>query len=339
MQTQGLSQFGPSRSFQLLATDPQADRTVNAQVAAIQASTDFSGTFSVVTAEGDKVTLSVDSEEDFRYMNYGYKAWSDDQRLEVKGESAEYSLSQTLGLTVDGDLNEQEVADLTKLFRKVKHIISNFFQGRDEQAILRTAKLADQFGNFSTLAGLDLSMDVTRSVTALAAHVVTQQMAEPVMLPSAPAEGIEGPPSPQQTPMGGETTTVGMIPPASTGAELPTESVPKGAVAVAPLYVTALAQERDQSAKLLSLPEQILKAVEGSRIDDEKMQKYLPRLLRKAMDHAGDHEAVRKNPDLIQELLDAIQKKKDERAPSSQEVLFVYSSSAQQTSASLSISA
>jgi hypothetical protein len=78
--------------------------------------------------------------------------------------------------------------------------------------------------------------------------------------------------------------------------------------------------------------------VEGSRIDDEKLQKYLPRLLRKAMDHAGDHEAVRRNPDLIQELLDAIQKKKDEQAPTSQEVLFVYSS-LQQTSASLSISA
>jgi hypothetical protein len=269
-------------------------------------------------------------------MNYGYKAWSDDQRLEVKGESAEYSLSQTLGLTVEGDLNEQEVADLTKLFRKVKHIISNFFEGRDEQAILRTAKLADQFGNFSTLAGLDLNMDVTRSVTALAAQVVTQQMAEPVMLPSAPAEGIEGPPTPQQTPMGGEPTTVAMIPPASTGAELPTESVPKGVVA--PLYVTAPMQEQDQSAKPLSLIEQVLKAVEGSRIDDAKLQKYLPRLLRKAVAQAGDHEAVQKNPDLIQEFLDAIQKKRDEKAPSSQEVLFVYSSS-QQTSASLSISA
>jgi hypothetical protein len=46
-----------------------------------------------------------------------------------------------------------------------------------------------------------------------------------------------------------------MTPPASTGAEFPTESVPKGAVA--PLYVTALAQQRDQSAKPLSLPEQI----------------------------------------------------------------------------------
>ena len=337
MQTQGLSQFDPSRFFQLSATDPQADRTVNAQVAAIQASTDFSGTFSVVTAEGDKVTLSVDGEEDFRYMNYGYKARSDDQRLEVKGESAEYSLSQTLGLTVEGDLNEQEVADLTKLFRKVKNIISNFFRGRDEQAVAKTAKLADQFGNFSTLAGLDLSMDVTRSVTALAAQVVTQQMAEPVTLPFSPAEEIEGTPTPQQTPTGGEPTTAAMTPPASTGAELPTESVPKGAAA--PLYVTAPAQERDQSAKPLSLPEQILKAVEGSRIDDEKLQKYLPRLLRKAMDHAGDHEAVRKNPDLIQELLDAIQKKKDEQAPSSQEVLFVYSSSWQRTSASLSVSA
>jgi hypothetical protein len=320
MQTQGLSRFDPSRFFPLPATDPQADRTVNAQVAAIQASTDFSGTFSVVTAEGDKVTLSVDGEEDFRYMSYGYKAGSDDQRLEIKGESADYSLSQTLGLTVEGDLNEQEVADLTKLFRKVKNIISNFFRGQDEQAIAKTAKLADQFGNFSTLAGLDLSMDVTRSVTALAAQRVTQEMAEPVSPPFLPAEDIGRTLAPQQTPTGGEPTTAAMTPPASTGAELPTESVSKG-------------------PEPLSLPEQILKAVEGSRIDDEKMQKYLPRLLRKAVDHAGGQEAVRKNPDLIRELLDAIQKKKDEQASSSLEVLFVYSSSWQRTSGSLSVSA
>ena len=337
MQTQGLSQFDPSRFFQLPETDPQAGRTANVQVAAIQASTDFSGTFSVVTAEGDKVTLSVDGEENFRYMNYGYKARSDDQHLEFKGESTEYSLSQTLGLTVEGDLNEQEVADLTKLFRKVKNIISNFFRGRDEQAVAKTAKLADQFGSFSTLAGLDLSMDVTRSVTALAAQLVTQQMAEPAALPSALAEGTVSSPTPQQTPSGGEPLTAETIPPASTDAESATEPIPNGAAA--PLYVTTPAQEQDQSGKPLSLPEQILKAVEGSRIDDAKLQKYLPRLLRKAVDHAGDHKAVLKNPDLIQELLDAIQKKTDEQAPSSQEALFVYYSSWQRTAASLSISA
>jgi hypothetical protein len=335
MQTQGFSQFDPNRFFPLPATDSHAGRTVNAQVAAIQVSTDFSGMFSVVTAEGDKVTFSVDSEEDFRYMNYGYKARSDDQRLEVKGESSEYSLSQTLGLTVEGDLNEQEVADLTKLFRKMKNIIRNFFRGEDEQAVEKMAKLADQFGNFSTLAGLDLSMDVTRSVTALAAQLATQQMAEPVVLPSAPAEGTTGSPTPQQATTGDESPTVATIPPASTGAELPTEPVPKGAAA--PLYVTVPAQEQDQSAKPLSLIEQFLKAVEESRIDDAKLHKYLPRLLRKAMAHAGDHEAVQKNPDLIQERLDAIQKNTDEQAPSSPEALFVYYSSSQRTSASLSV--
>jgi len=335
MQTQGLSQFNPNRFLKLPATDPQAGRTVNAQVAAIQASTDFSGTFSVVTAEGDKVTLSIDSEEDFRYVNYGYKVRSDDQRLEVNGESTEYSLSQTLGLTVEGDLNEQEVADLTKLFKKVKNIISNFFRGQDEQAFAKTAKLADQFDNFSTLAGLDLSMDVTRSVTAIAAQLATQQMAEPVSLPSAPAEGTVGSPAPQQTATGGEPSTVATIPPPSAGAELPTEPVSTGAAA--PLPMTAPAQEQDQSAKPLSLIEQVLNAVEESRIDDAKLQKYLPRLLRKAVAHTGDHETVQKNPDLIQGLLNAIQKKTDKQAPSSQEALFVYYSSSQRTSASLSV--
>ncbi len=93
------------------------------------------------------------------------------------------------------------------------------------------------------------------------------------------------------------------------------------------------------SAGAESLIEQILKAADDSRIDDAKLQKYLPRLLRKAVAHAGDHEAVQKNPDLIQELLEAIQKKTDEQVPSSQEALFVYYASSQRTSVSLSVSA
>lgn len=316
MQTQTLSQFDPNRFFrQLPATDPQAGRTVNAQVEAIQASVDFSGTVSVVTAEGDKVTFNADRETDYRYTNYGYSAQSGDQNLEVKGMYTEYSLSQTLGLTVEGDLSEQEVADLTKLFKIVKNIFRKLFRGQDEQALAKTVKLAEQFGSFSTLAGLDLSADITRSVTAQVAGLTTQQPAESVAPPLSSGEENGGSVTPQQTISDGSPATAAL-----------------------PLQMTPSAQEQRQSPRPPSLTEQVLKALEDSRIDNAKLQKYLPGLLQKAASPDGGHEAVQKITELIKEILEAIQKKADEQAASSQEVLISYDS-LQRTSGSLSIRA
>ena len=181
METQALAQFDPNRFFQMSPTDPQAGRTDTTQVRAIQSSTDFSGKVRVVTAEGDKVTFSLDVETDFRYANYQYKAQRDDKSLAVKGEYAESSISQKLGLTVEVDLNEQEVADLTKLFKNVTNIFNKFFRGQDEQAVAKTSKLAERFGNFSSLAGLDLNVDVTRSAT-VATIIERQEWAKPIRI-------------------------------------------------------------------------------------------------------------------------------------------------------------
>lgn len=280
MQPQALTQFDPSRFFQLPRTDPQAGRTINAQVGAIHASTDFSGKMSVVTAEGDKVTFSLNAETDFRYTNYQYKVQSSDASLDVKGESAESSMSQTMGLAVEGNLNDQEVADLTKLFASVTNIFRKFFRGQDEQALAKTANLAEGFGDFSSLGGLDLSVDVTRSVMVVAAQLAAEQAAEPAALPSAQAEGTMGLLTSQQDTPGGAPTAVAAIPPPSIGITAPTQPsiVSFGAASTDGTHLSAPAQE---TQKLPSLVQQVLDALEGTNVDSRKVGKHLPDLLTK----------------------------------------------------------
>ena len=281
MQTQALTQFDPNRFFQMPPTDPQAGRTDTAQVRAIQASTDFSGQVSVVTAEGDKVTFSLDVETDFRYANYQYKAQRDDKSLAVIGEYAESSISQKLGLTVEGDLNEQEVADLTKLFKNVTNIFNKFFRGQDEQAVAKTSKLAERFGNFSSLAGLDLNVDVTRSATVAAAQLATQQTAEPAALSSAPAEGTAGSLTPQQDTPGAAPAEVAAIPPSSSGTMAPTQlaaSTPASSTGTAgSVLATTPASESSQPA---SLVQQVLDAIQGARVEPRKLNKYFSQFLK-----------------------------------------------------------
>ena len=48
---------------------------------------------------------------------------------------------------VEDDLNEQEVKDLEKLFRKVANIFKQYVGGQDEEALAKTAKLAERFGH------------------------------------------------------------------------------------------------------------------------------------------------------------------------------------------------
>jgi UDP-N-acetylmuramoylalanine-D-glutamate ligase len=105
-------------------------------------------------------------------VNYKSHVEGDSKTVDVKAKYAEFSLKQEFGVTVGGDLNEQEVKDLEKLFRKVANIFKQYLNGHDDEALAKTAKLAERFGRLSSLSGLDLNVDVERSVTVLVEQVV-----------------------------------------------------------------------------------------------------------------------------------------------------------------------
>jgi hypothetical protein len=94
--------------------------------------------------------------------------------VDVDATYAEHSLKHEFGVTVEGDLNEEEIKDLVKLFRKVGNIFKQYLGGQDDEALAKTAKLAERIGNLSSISGLDLSVDVERSVTVLAAQIASE---------------------------------------------------------------------------------------------------------------------------------------------------------------------
>jgi hypothetical protein len=235
---------------------------------------------SVVTAEGDTVTFRLDVETDFRDLNYQNKAQFDDKSLEIKGEYAESFISLTRGLTVKGDLNEQEVADLTKLFKNVTSIFRKFFRGQDEQAVAKTAKLAGRFGNFSSLGGLDLSVNVTRSVTGLAAPLATQQAAKPTVPPSAPAKGTAGSPILQQDTPGAAPSAVAAIPPPSSGITAPTQPLaPASPIGTSEAVRISAPAMEDKNPE--SLVHQVFNAVHDAKVEAKNLRKDLPRFFEK----------------------------------------------------------
>ena len=227
MSVQALTQVDPTQFFNL--NQPSANGTapqrLDTKVSGVAISNDFSGRLSVTTAEGDTITLSANVESDFLAASYKSHVEGDGTTTDVEASYAKYSLKQEFGVTVEGDLNEQEVKDLTKLFRKVANIFEKYLNGQDDAALAKTAKLVERFGRLSSLSGLDLNVDVERSVTALAARIVTEVTGQPT-LPTSQQPQTSATTSQAVTP-GGAPAAGAVIPPPPTGTTAPPRHRPR----------------------------------------------------------------------------------------------------------------
>ena len=118
MPVSALTQFDPSKFFQAPVADPSRSQRLDTKVSAVSAAADLNGRLSVTTAEGDKIMLTADFEARYRAVNYQARTETEQGTVEVNATSIEASLKKQYGVTVEGDLNEQELHDLETLFRK-----------------------------------------------------------------------------------------------------------------------------------------------------------------------------------------------------------------------------
>ena len=279
MSVQALTQVDPTQFFNLQsATNGTTPQRLDTKVSGVAVSNDFSGRLSVTTADGDKITLSANLESDFRVVNYKSQVEGGGTTTNVEAKYAEYSLKQEFGVTVEGDLNEQEIKDLTKLFRKVANIFEKYLNGQDDAALAKTAKLVERFGRLSSLSGLDLNVDVERSVTALAARIVSEVTGQPT-LPAGQQLQIPATTSNPTTP-GGAPATAAVIPQPPTGTTAPTPPSTSVPVANVP-DVTHLSVPAQETQQPRSLAQQILEALKETNVESRKVQKYLPDFLQK----------------------------------------------------------
>ena len=250
---------------------------MDTKVSRVAVSNDFSGRLSVTTAEGDTITLSADLASDFLAVNYKARAEGVETTVDIDATYAEYSLKHEFGVMIEGDLNEEEVKDLTKLFRNVANIFKQYVSGQDDEALAKTAKLAERFGNLSSLSVLDLSVDVERSVTVLAAQIVSE-VAGFSALPIDRLPLIPPTTSHTATP-GGAPSAVAAIPQPSTAT---TTSTPLSTTSSVPNPTNGahLSAPASETQKPRSLVQQILEALEEAGLESRKLQKYLPDFLK-----------------------------------------------------------
>lgn len=328
MSVHALAHVDPTQFFRLPSTNSAGTQRLDTQVSGVAASNDFSGRLSVTTAEGDTIILSADLESDFRAVNY--KSHSEDNGTTVDSDAtyAEYSLKHEFGVTIEGDLNEEEVKDLARLFGKVANIFKQYLSGQGDEALAKTAKLAERFGNLSSISGLDLSVDVERSVTVLAAQLASEVTGQSP-LPTGQQPQASATTSHIATP-GGAPSAAAAIPQPSTGTTAPTPL--STAVPIANStngsYLSAPAQETQQPR---SLVQQVLDALKEANVESRKIQKYLPDFFQKLREDLGKELRGKREHDQGQHANQV-----QAPAATSTSVVFAYQS-VSQTSISLSI--
>lgn len=241
MQSQSLTGIDPHRFFDLRSTSDHGALRLETGITGVTASSEFSGRLTVRTEEGDTITLGADLDTSFHAGRFYAHEGVGQQNVGIGAEYFRYSLQREFGIAVDGDLNEQELSDLHTLVQKISGIFRGFVEGRDEQALAQTAALAERFSQLTTLSGLDLSVEVLRSITVVAASTYTP---------------------------GGAPVTAAAIPLLSNGTTAPTPSFDSfggGGLSV-------LGKE----SQLESLIQQVFDALKEAETELQKFQTYLP---------------------------------------------------------------
>lgn len=262
MSVRALAHVDPTQFFHLPYTNSTGTQRLDTQVSGVTISNNFSGRMSVTTVEGDTITLSADLESDFHAMNDKSRVKGDGTTVYGEATYAEYSLKQEFGVTVEGDLNEQEMKDLASLFRKVANIFKPYLRGQDDEALAKTVTLGNRFGNFSSLSDLSLNVDLERSVTVFAAQVAAEVAGQPGTPAALPASTPTAPTT-QAVTQGEAPSTVAATPRPSIGITMPNQ-------------IAAPVLEPRQP---LPIVQQVLDAIQDARVESRKLNKYVSQFL------------------------------------------------------------
>jgi hypothetical protein len=145
---------------------PGLSQQTETQLTTRQASTSGSAELSIVTAEGDRVTLTAKTSAQPTLTDYRHLERNADGRsAATQVKSFEHASSREFSFVVEGDLSREELRDLKKVFKSVKQIIKKFFSGDLSGAMQKAEKGVDRFAKADSLASLDLSLDYTKSVS------------------------------------------------------------------------------------------------------------------------------------------------------------------------------
>ena len=129
----------------------------SAQYRRLTVSQEQNADISILTEEGDKITLSLATEFHAGFVTYSSSGRTRSGAFEVQAESLMVDMSQGLQIRVEGDLSEEEISDIQKTLQEIAKIMQDVLSGDLDKAAAGAAKVAG-YDTISSVAA-DLSYE------------------------------------------------------------------------------------------------------------------------------------------------------------------------------------
>lgn len=116
---------------------------------------------SLVTADGDRVTLSARSAWAGAHTTYDYLGRIEGQALAAHAETFQISSSSELAVKVEGELDQEELADLNKVLEAIEATAAAVFSGKPAGLLKSFADL----GESDSWTSFDAALNYSRSAS------------------------------------------------------------------------------------------------------------------------------------------------------------------------------
>jgi len=152
----------PDSSSSDKASLPTCSRSYNtSELNRVTRSLEQHADVTLVTAEGDRVTLSSGSQAQMAYATYEDLRYMRGCFAEFHSETFGLEVSREYSILVDGDLNEKELRDIRKAVRTIEKIMRDFLSGDIAHAAAKAMKISQ----LESISSLDASLQFERSLS------------------------------------------------------------------------------------------------------------------------------------------------------------------------------
>ncbi len=139
--------------------ESQEGRTTAERLRVLEASTRTQAQLTIVTADGDRVTLTARAESGVGLADYRSLASGPGGTLAFEAQVAGFTASRSLEIVTVGDLSKEELHDIRHVVDRIKQVVKKFAKGDLEGAFRKVGKAVERFGEASTLSGFDFTLE------------------------------------------------------------------------------------------------------------------------------------------------------------------------------------
>jgi len=146
---------------------------------------------SLITADGDKVTLSASSALLATHTTYDYLGRIEGQALAAHAEKLQISSTSKFAVTVEGELDQEELADINKLLDAIETTVAGVFAGKPDKLLKSLAEL----GDLDSIASFEAALSYSREASAERATRIASasEAADDDATETAPTNRLSGP--------------------------------------------------------------------------------------------------------------------------------------------------